>query len=105
MENTKEGRPPRPRYVYYLSTNTYADSSCSLTAREAIILVEVGQEGLEYRVHKALLIHDSEYFRKALNGPWKEAEEGKVSLKDVETGTCKSLVPCHMWQRSRRMRH
>jgi hypothetical protein len=30
----------------------------------------------------------SEYFQKALQGPWKEAEEGVVRLEDVEPETC-----------------
>jgi len=33
-------------------------------------------------------VHHSEYFRKALSGSWKEAEENVVTLKDVEPATC-----------------
>jgi len=39
---------------------------------------------IEYYVQKAFLMHYSDYFRKALSGTWKEAEDGVVKLVDVE---------------------
>jgi hypothetical protein len=42
-----------------------------------------------YHIHRPLLEKHSEYFKKALNGPWKESQEGAVKLEDVECGVCK----------------
>jgi hypothetical protein len=54
------------------------------------VIIEVGDVDPEkYYVHRALLVHHSEYFRKALQGPWREAEEGVVRLKDVDYKACK----------------
>ena len=53
----------------------------------------VGAEYEKRLIHKALLLHHSEYLREALSGPWKEAEEKLLdpvtkqwieSPKDVE---------------------
>ncbi|KAJ8114701.1 hypothetical protein OPT61_g3482 [Boeremia exigua] len=52
-----------------------------------IVIVVVGTEQKKYHIHRAVLIHHSEYFRNALKGPWKEAEEGVVPLADVEVET------------------
>jgi hypothetical protein len=38
-------------------------------------------------LHNSFLVYYSEYFRKALRGAWKEAEERIVSLVDIEPGT------------------
>ena len=46
------------------------------------------EEPNKHYIHQALLIHHSEYFRKALQGPWLEAEEGVVRLKDVNEHAC-----------------
>jgi hypothetical protein len=48
------------------------------------VVLKVGLDQKQFHIHKALLVHHSEYFRKALNGPWKEATEGVVKLEDVE---------------------
>jgi len=48
------------------------------------VIVEVGPEGLKYHVQAAFLTHYSEYFSKALNGPWKEAEDKVVRLVDID---------------------
>lgn len=56
------------------------------------MVVEVGEKGRRYSLHKAFLCHYSEYFRKALNGPWKEAEDGVVPLKDIEPGVFNVFV-------------
>lgn len=50
------------------------------------IIVKVGPELRKYYIHKDLLTHYSEYFRKALCGVWKEADEGMVCLSDIEPG-------------------
>jgi hypothetical protein len=39
-----------------------------------------------------LLAYHSEYFQKALAGPWKEAQEGLIVLEDVEPVTCKQAL-------------
>jgi hypothetical protein len=54
------------------------------------VAVEIGLERVKHYVHKALLEEHSEYFKKALNGPWKEAEDKVVCLDDVDCCTCKS---------------
>ncbi|KAF2625439.1 hypothetical protein BU25DRAFT_345683, partial [Macroventuria anomochaeta] len=56
------------------------------------VMVEVGPELKKYFVHKPLLTSHSEYFRKALQGSWKEAREGTVSLKDVDARVFKLFV-------------
>lgn len=61
--------------------------------------MEIGPQKKNYYIHKALLMQHSEYFRKALQGPWKEAEEGVVRLDDVDYCACKScgcasVEPC-----------
>jgi hypothetical protein len=43
----------------------------------------VGPEQQQYHLHKALLTHHSEYFLRAFNGSWKEAEDRIVTLEDV----------------------
>ena len=44
----------------------------------------IGPQRQQYHVHKALITHHSEYFHKALNGPWKEAEDKTVVLDHVD---------------------
>jgi hypothetical protein len=51
------------------------------------VVVEIAN-GVKHHLHRALLIQQSEYFKKAFNGPWKEAQEGIVRLEDVESGPC-----------------
>ncbi|CAO2658845.1 Nn.00g065680.m01.CDS01 [Neocucurbitaria sp. VM-36] len=55
--------------------------------RGKTVAVEIGLEHTKYYIHKALLTHHSEYFAKALRGPWKEAEEQTVRLEDVDCET------------------
>jgi hypothetical protein len=50
--------------------------------------VKIGSLGKEFQVYRSLLVRHSEYFRKALAGPWKEAEEQAIILEDVEPRTC-----------------
>jgi hypothetical protein len=51
-------------------------------------IVEVGATKTKYHIHRALLITHSEYFKKALSGPWKEAQEGIVTPEDIDCETC-----------------
>lgn len=50
----------------------------------SIVTLKVGPELKKFRVHKALLLKHSEYFRKALRGSWTEAKEGVVKIDDIE---------------------
>lgn len=59
-------------------------------ATEGMVILEIGAERRKYFIHKALLTHHSEDFRRALTGDWKERQEGISQLHDVETGICKS---------------
>jgi len=47
---------------------------------------------VKHYIHKVLLEEHSEYFQKALNGPWKEAEDKVVILDDVDCHSCKYVV-------------
>jgi hypothetical protein len=51
--------------------------------------VLIGPSKIRYLVHKALVAHHSEYFSKALNGPWTEMEERVVTLATVGEEECK----------------
>jgi hypothetical protein len=65
----------------------------STAAREsALVTVDIGEAKTRYTVHRTLLAEHSDYFRKALSGPWKEAEEGIVTLEDVDCQTCKHTL-------------
>jgi len=57
---------------------------------QGMVLVKVGPKSVHHHVHKALLVHHSEYFRNSLTGPWTEAQEQVINLNDVEPSTCKS---------------
>ncbi|KAF2625438.1 hypothetical protein BU25DRAFT_473406 [Macroventuria anomochaeta] len=46
-------------------------------------VVEIGPECKKHYIHKAFLVFHSEYFRKALQDPWKEARDAVVLLHDV----------------------
>jgi hypothetical protein len=59
-------------------------------ATDGLVTVEIGdEEPKKYYIHRALLVHHSEYFRKALQGPWIEAKENRVVLKDVDEAVCR----------------
>lgn len=57
-------------------------------ARRDLITIEVDAGLIEYCVHEAVLVHHSEYFQRALNGRWTEADDRVVRLKDVDSNTC-----------------
>lgn len=52
------------------------------------VVVKVAK-AVDYSLHRALLVEHSEYFKKALNEPWKEAQDGVVRLEDVESSVCR----------------
>ncbi|KAJ4406031.1 hypothetical protein N0V91_004915 [Didymella pomorum] len=56
-------------------------------ARNGIITILVGTDCVKYGVRRAILTQHSQYFKKALEVPWKEAEEGLLQLEDVEPET------------------
>ena len=63
---------------------------CSAAAREGVMATVILEpQNTEYKIHKSLLIDTSAYFKKALEGPWKEAEERTVKVKDVDSDTCR----------------
>ncbi|KAH9881253.1 hypothetical protein J1614_001749 [Plenodomus biglobosus] len=49
-----------------------------------LAVVEVGAEKKKYYIHRQFLMAHSEFFAKALSGPWREAQEGVVKLDDVD---------------------
>ncbi|KAF2035578.1 hypothetical protein EK21DRAFT_107099 [Setomelanomma holmii] len=61
-------------------------------AQGDVVIFEVGPDRKQFRVHAALLVYHSEYFRNALRGPWKEAREGFIPLEDIEPLTFKLFV-------------
>lgn len=62
---------------------------CSLAAKDPTVVIEIGPKAKMYYVHRALLVHHSEYFRKGLQGQWIEAESGTFKLTDVAPAVCK----------------
>lgn len=56
-----------------------------------VVMIEVGVQHTKYRIHRAFLVHYSEYFAKALQEPSVEAETGLIELHDIEPVVCK----CH----------
>lgn len=58
----------------------------------------VGKKGVKIAAHKALLCHYSSFFRGALQGDFKEAEENRVILDEEEYVTpshpCSRLLTC-----------
>lgn len=66
------------------------DQNHSMAAREGTtVTVTLEPQNSKHKVHEALLIESSDYFKKALTGPWKKAEKDTIRLTDVETGVCK----------------
>ncbi|KZM25047.1 hypothetical protein ST47_g3795 [Ascochyta rabiei] len=57
----------------------------TITSEGSFVVIEIA-DGVKNHLHRALLIRHSEYFKKALNGSWKEAHEGVVRLNNVESG-------------------
>ena len=47
-----------------------------------VVSIYVGEERKRFVVHKDLLTSQSEYFDKALNGNFKEAEENAIYFKE-----------------------
>jgi hypothetical protein len=54
--------------------------------------VIVGEEKKEFAVHEVLLTHYSDFFRAALNGKFKEAEEKRITLHDEVPAVFESFV-------------
>ncbi|KAF2653382.1 hypothetical protein K491DRAFT_718104 [Lophiostoma macrostomum CBS 122681] len=60
----------------------------SQAAQDGIIITfEIGPDHVKYQVHRNLLTHYSEYFQKALSRPWRESEDSKVVLDDIDPST------------------
>jgi hypothetical protein len=63
----------------------------SAAAAGDMVTVEIGPDRQKFQVYKEPLVYYSEYFRKALNEPWKEAE-GVLHIDDVEPGVFKLFL-------------
>ncbi|KAF3033787.1 hypothetical protein E8E11_003628 [Didymella keratinophila] len=50
---------------------------------DGMATVVIGSSQTKYLVHKALIVHHSEYFAKALSGPWIEVEERVITVAGV----------------------
>ncbi|KAF2098500.1 hypothetical protein NA57DRAFT_75742 [Rhizodiscina lignyota] len=72
-----EGSHPRPSITLLFST---------------MVTITVGSEKKAFVVHKDLICHYSKYFKAAFGGNFKEAEEKKSNLPDVETETFEIFV-------------
>ena len=64
------------------------DNLLRMLLRENVLKIEIGPDHIKYFVHPCLLSHHLEYFKRALNGSWKEAEECTTKLDDVDYDTC-----------------
>jgi len=53
----------------------YTDDLHRTLLRGDVVKIKVGPDLVEYFVHPELLSHHSKYFKRALNGSWKEAED------------------------------
>lgn len=73
------------------SHQRYTLAKCLHSAhlRDDVIKIEVGPYGNQYTVHPGLLVQHSEYFKRTLNGPWKESRERVIKLDDVKCDTCR----------------
>lgn len=69
------------------SYRTTYSSICSEHARTGVVAVKTGPNGTECHIHKTLLTEHSQYFDRALNGAFKETEEGIIILNDVNSNT------------------
>ncbi|KAH7084945.1 hypothetical protein BKA63DRAFT_559619 [Paraphoma chrysanthemicola] len=52
-----------------------------------LIAIHIGPTRGPFHVHAALLTHHSEYFRIALRGLWKDAQERVIAIEDIEPAT------------------
>jgi hypothetical protein len=57
-----------------------------------VVDIYVGPERQRYVVHKKLLTSQSEYFDKAFNGSFKEADENSIHLKEEDPAALALLV-------------
>ncbi|PSN63929.1 hypothetical protein BS50DRAFT_647822 [Corynespora cassiicola Philippines] len=67
-------------------------SISSAIKNSSIILLEVGAEPVKYYVHEALLSLHSDYFSKALDSYWREGEERRVYMTNLELGVANVFV-------------
>jgi hypothetical protein len=50
-----------------------------------MVLVRIGPNSTCYQILRALPLHYADYFRGALQPCWKEGEEQKIVIEDLET--------------------
>lgn len=57
-----------------------------------IVTLYVGENRTKFTVHKGLLTGNSDYFKKALDGPFKEAQENAIHLVEERAGSIEILI-------------
>lgn len=58
-----------------------------------VVRIDVGEENpVTFHVHESIICGSSEYFKRALNGPWRESKERRVVFEDVESDTFNTYV-------------
>ncbi|KAH6639640.1 hypothetical protein C7974DRAFT_373850 [Boeremia exigua] len=62
--------------------------------RDDVVKLKIGADHVEYFVHPGFLLQHSEYFRRLLNGNWKEVAEEAICLDDVD---CKTFEIFLQW--------
>ncbi|KAJ9605955.1 hypothetical protein H2200_009804 [Cladophialophora chaetospira] len=77
----EEVRPPN--YLALLESGQYSD-----------FIIEC--QGIEFKVHRAIVCPQSTMLSKAINGPFKEAEEGRINLTE-EDPEILSRVLCYLY--------
>ncbi|OSS51335.1 hypothetical protein B5807_03985 [Epicoccum nigrum] len=69
-----------------------ASTYARVLGEQSVTATEIGPDRIQYTVHPGLLAHHSEYFKRALNGSWIEAEERLIKLEDVDCETFKIFL-------------
>lgn len=49
-----------------------------------LVTVVAGEKKISFKLHRKVLCENSDFFRKALSGPWKENEEKSVTLPEID---------------------
>ena len=92
MKHLQKLRKPLSRFVL--------KDACAATDREIrglydkIVHITVGPEKEDFEIHKGLLTKHSDYFRAALSGCFKEANEGVIVLEGEDV---KAFAIFHTW--------
>jgi hypothetical protein len=71
---------------------TYTDRD--LGTEVVYVYVGAAPDRKHYVVHKQLLTSQSDYFDKALNGKFREAEENKIDLEEDDPAAIGLMIGC-----------